>query len=62
MRNDGRAKRIVTSIYRAKMAALAGIAYKMIKRNIMTNGNLAVNWTTKTSDFRREACSLSILR
>lgn len=53
MRNDGRANRIVTSTYRAKMAALAGIAYKTIKRNIMTNGNLAVNCTKKISDFQR---------
>ena len=42
MRNDGRANRTVTSMYRANMAALAGIAYRMIKSNITTNGNLAV--------------------
>lgn len=41
-RNDGRANRTVTSMYRAKMAALAGIAYKTIRRNITTNGNFAV--------------------
>ena len=42
IRNDGSANRLVTSIYRAKMAALAGIAYKTIKRNIMINGTFAV--------------------
>ena len=42
MRNDGTANRMVMSIYRAKMAALVGIAYKTIKRNIMINGNFAV--------------------
>jgi hypothetical protein len=62
MRNDGRAKRIVTRIYRAKMAALAGIAYMIIKRNIRINGNFAVNWTKKISDFRRDICTLSISR
>lgn len=43
MRNDGRANRTVMSMYKANIAALAGIAYKMIRRNITTNGNLAVN-------------------
>jgi hypothetical protein len=62
MRNDGRAKRIVTSIYRAKMEALAGIAYMIIKRNIRIDGNLAVNWMKKISDFRRDICTLSISR
>lgn len=42
MRNDGRANRTVMSMYKANIAALAGIAYKMIRRNITTNGNLAV--------------------
>jgi hypothetical protein len=51
MRNDGRANRTVIRMYRAKMLALAGITYKMIKRNMMTNGNFAVRLTKKASDF-----------
>jgi hypothetical protein len=43
MSNDGRANRTVMSMYKANMAALAGIAYTIIRRNMRTSGNLAVN-------------------
>lgn len=42
MRKDGKANTIVIRMYRAKIAALAGMAYKMISRNMTTKGNLAV--------------------
>jgi hypothetical protein len=42
IRNDGRANSTVISMYKANMAALAGIAYKMIRRNMTTKGNFAV--------------------
>lgn len=42
IRNDGSANSTVISMYKANMAALAGIAYKMIRRNMTTKGNLAV--------------------
>lgn len=42
MRKDGRANKTVMSMYKAKMAALAGIAYKTIRRNMRTSGNFAV--------------------
>ena len=42
MRNEGRANRTVMSMYKAKMAALAGTAYKTIRINMRTSGNFAV--------------------
>lgn len=42
IKKAGAAKSIVTSIYRAKMVALAGIAYKMMRRNMTTRGNFEV--------------------
>lgn len=42
MRKEGRAKRTVMSMYKAKMAALAGIAYSTMSRNMITRGNFAV--------------------
>ena len=62
MRNEGRANRIVISMYRAKIAALAGIAYRTIKRNMTTSGNLAVRCIKNTRDFRRKECILSTLK
>lgn len=62
MRKEGRAKRTVISMYKAKMAALAGIAYSTMRRNMTTRGNFADRWTKKTRDFRKEECILSILR
>lgn len=61
MRNEGKANRMVTSMYRAKMAALTGIADRMIKRNIMINGNLAVRCMKNARDCRREEYILSEL-
>lgn len=42
MRTEGRANTTVMTIYRANIAALAGIAYKRIRRKMITSGNLAV--------------------
>ena len=42
MINDGRANKMLTSKYRAKMTALAGIAHRIIRRNRIINGNLVV--------------------
>lgn len=42
IRKDGTANKMVIRMYKAKMAALAGIAYKTIRRNMKTKGNLAV--------------------
>lgn len=62
MRNEGRANRTVIRMYTAKKAALAGIAYRMIKRNMMTSGNFAVSCTMNTRDFRRVERILSKLK
>lgn len=42
IRKDGRANTTVIRMYRARTMALAGIAYKTIRRNMTINGNFAV--------------------
>lgn len=47
IRNEGKANKTVTRMYKARMAALAGIADRTMRRNMTTKGNLAVKWTEK---------------
>ena len=62
IKKEGNANKIVTRMYRAKMAALAGMAYTTIMRNMITSGNLAVMCAKKTSDLRKERWILSMFR
>lgn len=40
--NAGTTKKTVIRMYKTNMVALAGIAYRTVRRNMKTNGNLAV--------------------
>lgn len=62
IKKEGKAKRTVTRMYRAKMAALAGMAYKTMRRKMITSGNLAVKLTKNASDFLKEALILSLFK
>lgn len=60
IKKEGKANRTVTRMYRARIAALAGMAYRTMRRKMMTSGNLAVKLIKKASDFCKEALILSI--
>ena len=61
-RKEGTANTTVIRMYMAKMAALAGMAYKTIKRNMTIKGNLAVTCKRKIKDLRSDDLSLSTLK
>ncbi|KAL8117186.1 hypothetical protein AgCh_015187 [Apium graveolens] len=61
MRKDGIAKRTVISKYNNMMAALAGMTYNTIRRNMSTSGNLVVKLTIKIRDLCKEELKLLIL-
>ena len=62
MRKDGMAKRTVISKYNNMTAALAGMTYNTIRRNMSTSGNLVVKLTMKIRDFCKEELKLLALR